>query len=217
MPNAQRPTPNAQCPMQCIVCLPAAQREQREHEAEPAEDGVARAQLGTDGAADRAHLEQMLEPLERRPALCVLEEVPEGGRRLDVLEVDGEPLAALARAVGGGGGERAAERLRADQQPHRAAPAVGDGCDEADAADSHPDEQQRGNSEKPLRPPPLGHGAQGEGEGGEAECCGHEACAHLHPHEAHVHVVDGLGRARVRFRVREWPAYDAGYQAFEAR
>ena len=175
--------------------LPAAQREQREHEAEPAQHGIARAQLGTDGAADRAHLEQVLEPLERRPALCVLEEVAEGRRRLDVLEVDGQPFAAPARAVGGGGGERAAERLRANQQPHSLAPAIGDGCDEADAADRHPDEQQRGNREKALRPPPLGHGAQGEGEGGEAESCGHEPGAHLHPHEAHVHVVDGLIRS----------------------
>ena len=65
-----------------------------------------RARLQPDRAADRAHLEEALELLETRLAVRILEELTEGGRRVDVGEVDGE-LARPLRA-----GEEGSRRAR---------------------------------------------------------------------------------------------------------
>ena len=62
----------------------------------------------------------------------VLEEVAEGRRRLDVLEVDRQALASLAGPVGRVRRDKGARRLHAEQQADRPIPAVGDGRDEAE-------------------------------------------------------------------------------------
>ena len=63
-----------------------AQGEHEQRAAEPGEGGVGAPELGADGRAHRAHLEEALQPIERRPAEPILEMSAKGRLRVDLIE-----------------------------------------------------------------------------------------------------------------------------------
>jgi hypothetical protein len=154
-----------------------------------------RARLQPDRAADRAHLEEALELLETRLAVRILEELTEGGRRVDVGEVDGE-LARPLRAGEEGAGERdrRRQRLRADEREHPRAPPRRHDAGQPGALGREREQLQRADREPPLGVPALVDGPQREREAQEDEPRAEQRRHQLDRHKLQVEVVDRLRR-----------------------